>query len=277
MRIRLASLGGAFLLLWSSGSATAQGIDETLRFARSLQAEGEYYRAITEYKRVLFLAPPESTAIRESAVLGVGGALYSGAEYARSADWLHAHLADLPEGERRMEGARLMYRALLAGGAGERLLALSSELEEPTAETRLFEGLAHARIGHWREATSTFRELSDDPRYGPAAFHFASLAAEAERAGWKSPRVAAVLGIIPGAGYWYAGHRQTAVASLVVNSVFIGATAQAFRTDQDLLGAFLSLFSGSWYAGNVYGSALAARRHNENLQEELWSRFDLTP
>jgi hypothetical protein len=239
-----------------------------------LQAEGEYYRAITEYKRVLFIAPSESTATRESAILGVGGALFSGAEYTRSADWLYSHLADLPEDERRIEGIRLMYRALLAAGAGERLLVLSGELGEPTPETRLFKGLAHARIGHWQDATSTFRELSNDPRYGPVAFKFASLAGEAEQAGWKSPRVAAVLGIIPGAGYWYSGHRQTAVASFLVNSVFIGATVQAFRSDQNLLGAFLSLFSVSWYAGNVYGSALAARRYNENLQENLWNRFE---
>jgi hypothetical protein len=167
-----------------------------------------------------------------------------------------------------------MYRAFLADGAGSRLLAVSQQLGDATPETRLYEGLAQARMGNWRKASTLFQSLVADERYGPTAAAFSDLAREGEHAKWKSPAVAATLGIVPGAGYWYAGHRQTAVASLLVNSVFIGATIQAFQTDQNVLGGFLSLFTVSWYAGNVYGSTRAARRYNEDLQEELWSRFE---
>jgi hypothetical protein len=276
MKIRPGSFLAACVLLslCSPSLLSGQVVEETLAFARSLQTEGDYYRAITEYKRVLFLAPLESTAIRESAILGVGGALFSGAEYARSAEWLHAHLIDLRGEDERAQGIRLMWRAFLAEGAGDRLMAVSQELGDPSPEAKLYEGLAFARVGHWGEASVVFRELSGDSRFGSLAIGFASLAHDAEHASWKSPVVAATLGLMPGAGYWYARHRQTAVASLLVNSLFIGATIQAFRADQDILGGFLTLFSVSWYAGNVYGSALAARRYNENLQTDLWSRFE---
>jgi hypothetical protein len=273
MSIRRASLRILVLLLCVAGTSPAQGVNETLGFARSLQAEGEYYRAITEYKRVLYLTEPESLEQREVAILGIGGALFSGAEYARSAEWLHAHVRDLRPGEIRLEGIRMMNRALLADGAGSRLLEISQELGDSTGETRLYEGLAHARIRQWNQAAVRFKSLSMDDRCGPIASRFAVLSQAAVSADWKSPDVAAALGLVPGGGYWYAGHRQTAFASLLVNGLFVGATIQAFRSDQTYLGGFLAAFTASWYAGNVYGSALAARRHNEQLQEQLWDQF----
>jgi len=272
--INLNSLARVLLLLCLPSASLAQGADETLAFARLLHAEGEYYRAITEYKRVLYLAPDESTMIRETAILGIGGALFSGSEYGRSAEWVHAHLTNLRAGEKRMEGFRLMCRGFLADNAGSRLLTVIHELGDSIPETRIYEGLAHANIGHWREAATVFQSLNENESLGPMACRFATFAQEGERAAWKSPRAACVLGIVPGLGYWYAGHRQTAVASLLVNALFVGATVVAFQSDQDLLGGFMSLFTVSWYAGNVYGSSLAARRYNDNLHDEIWGRFE---
>lgn len=272
--IRLADLKNLLLLLCLSAELSAQGIDATLGFAQSLHAEGEYYRAITEYKRVLYLVPPESLTIRETAILGVGGALFSGSEYAESAEWLRTHIADLREGDNRTNGMRLMYRAFLADGAGSRLLEVSQGLGDSTTETIFYQGLAYARIRRWHEAATVFRGLSQDEKYGPTASVFTMLAQEGEQASWKKPGVAAALGVFPGMGYWYAGHRQTAIASLLVNGLFAGATIQAFKNDQDILGGFLSVFTVSWYAGNIYGSASAARRYNEHLQEKLWLRFN---
>jgi hypothetical protein len=254
--------------------ASTTEVEEVLGFAQSLQIEGEYYRAITEYKRVLFLTPPESTATRGVAILGLGGALFAGMEYSLSAEWLHAHVEELPGGARRTDGLNLMYRGFLADGAGDRLLQVTHELGDSTPEVRLYQGLAHARMGNWRVARSVFQELGDDPRCGCTATAYCSIADEAARAHWKNPAVARGLALVPGLGYWYAGYKQTAWASLLVNAVFIGATIQAFRSDQEILGGFLGFFTLSWYAGNVYGSAVAARRHNVALQNGLWNRLE---
>lgn len=273
MTIRLSSLVCALLLIGSPPSSSAQSTEDVLGFARSLLTEGEYYRAITEYKRALFLAPAESTAVRELAILGIGGALHSGAEYFRSAEWLQAHLMDLRTGESRSEGLRLIYRSLLACGAGDRLLEVTRATGDSTPDAELYQGLAHARMGRWAEARAVFQELSADERYGSMAAAYTLLAREGEQAKRKSPGLATVLGIVPGLGYWYAGHRQTAIASLLVNGIFVGGTIQAFRADQDILGGFLCLLTASWYGGNIYGSAGAARRYNDELQDELWLQF----
>lgn len=274
MTIRLGSVCCVLLVLFSPALSSACEALHSLRFAQTLQGEGEYYRAITEYKRALFLAPSDSIRIRETAVLGIAGALFSGGQPGRSSEWLLAKLRDIDSEAARVEALHLMYRSLLASRNASRLLSATREVRDSTAEASLYEGLALAQIGRWQEASRRFEYLTGDGRCGPTASAYLAIAREGERAGWKSPGKATALGIIPGLGYWYAGHRQTALASLLVNAVFTGATIQAFRTEQNVLGGFLSLFTVSWYAGNVYGSSHAARRYNDKLQEDLWRRFE---
>lgn len=73
--------------------------------------------------------------------------------------------------------------------------------------------------------------------------------------------------LLPGAGYWYVGQRQTAVTAFLVNALFIGASAHFFMNDNVAAGAiFLTLESG-WYFGGITGAGLAARSYNERLYE----------
>lgn len=84
----------------------------------------------------------------------------------------------------------------------------------------------------------------------------------------KSIRKAEVYNaLLPGAGYWYVGLKETAVTALLVNSVFIAAAAHFI--DRGNVGAAiftLSIESG-WYFGGIYGAGLAAKRYNERLYE----------
>jgi len=274
MRIPLASVFCAVIQLLSPTISSACDAQHILGFAQALQEEGEYYRAITEYKRTLLLVSSDSTRIRETAILGIAGALFSGGEYGRSAEWLLAKQKDLDSEAARAQGLHLIYRGLLTHGDGARLLSVIHEVGDSTGQTSLYEGLALAQAGKWREARQCFEGLSGDDRYGPTAHAYSAVARQGEGAAWKSPRKATALGIIPGLGYFYAGHRQTALVSLIVNAVFAGATIQAFRTDQNVLGGFLSLFTVSWYVGNVYGSSHAARQYNQTLQDDLWRKFE---
>ncbi len=273
MTIHLKFIIVLFNLFFLFALSPAQDIDEMLGFAKSLYVQGDYYRAITEYKRVLFFSPAESTLVREKAVLGIGGALFSGREYARSGEWLNTHLSEFKDTEQHMEATRLMCRGFLRAKSGSRLTNIIVELNDSSPEIQLYAGLAYASIGSWQKASLIFQKLSKDNQFGQIAKNYNKISVEGEQAAWKSPKKASFLNIIPGIGYWYAGHKQTAVASFIVNTVFIGATIQAFKTNQNILGGFLSLFSISWYAGNIYGAVKATQRYNDNLQEKIWTRF----
>lgn len=71
--------------------------------------------------------------------------------------------------------------------------------------------------------------------------------------------------IMPGAGYYYVGLKQTAVCAFLVNGLFIAGAAEAFIHHNIPLGVILTSLESGWYFGGIYGGALAAKSYNENL------------
>ena len=89
-----------------------------------------------------------------------------------------------------------------------------------------------------------------------------------ESARYKNPTVAMLLGIVPGAGYLYAGQPGSALTSLLVNAALAYATYTSFKTDNYGLGIVVGLFSASFYIGNIAGSGNGASRYNERLKRD---------
>jgi hypothetical protein len=71
--------------------------------------------------------------------------------------------------------------------------------------------------------------------------------------------------IMPGAGYWYVGQKQSALTSFLLNSLFLAASIGFFKNKQYAAGLITTGFEAGWYFGGVYGSGLAARQHNQQL------------
>lgn len=87
----------------------------------------------------------------------------------------------------------------------------------------------------------------------------------------KSPLVGGLLGLIPGAGYWYSGEIANGFRSLILNSLFIYGMVHTAQEDQ--WGAFgvITFFEITWYSGSIYGGIDAAQRYNkERLDSALY-------
>lgn len=265
-------LNSILLVCLFLGSSRA-GEDE-LGFARYLLSEGDYYRSITEYKRTLFLENSSNTEVAAQALLGIGQALFAGGEYIRAGNWMRNNLDQLDQLGHSAESRALMARSYLSGNYGDPVIQVYSELLPQDEESRLYLNLGLACSGRWQEAYSGFVNINNSHTLYERSQNYARLSALALESDWKSPTTAGWLAIIPGAGYYYAGHKQSAISSLVVNVLFFWATAQAFESDQNVLGGFLTAFSLSWYSGNIYGSAQAAKRSNARTQEIHWSHFE---
>jgi len=260
-----------FLLLPTTTLGQSNPTEEPLGFASFLMRQGEYYRAITEFNRVLYLSSSADHESRSAAILGIGQALHAGQRYERAGEWLWPRLGELSAAGRLDDGVELMSRSFLDANTGSRLLLLTSEPIFPVQEALFYRPLALANTGNWQDAYQGFLDVPSQSRYGSMAALNADFANNALDASWKSPAKAGWLGIIPGLGYLYADHKQTAAASFIVNTVFWFATYQAFDADQNVLGGFLAVISVSWYASNIYGSVQAAKRYNSRLQSDLWS------
>ena len=98
---------------------------------------------------------------------------------------------------------------------------------------------------------------------------------EGEKLGLRNHTTAGILAIVPGLGYSYDGYKQTALSSFIVNGLFIWATVEAFRRDNQSIGTMLGILSFGWYTGNIYGSVVSAERRNIKLKEDLLLKFDI--
>jgi len=119
---------------WASGKEVVVTETVQLGLADAFLAEGEYYRAITEYKKFLFLFPDSGKA--DYALFGVGTAYYRGEEYEPA--------------------ARTFVAVLEKYGKGAH-----------AAPSAYFEGVSLWKLGRFDRAEAAFdRVASDDPGIG---------------------------------------------------------------------------------------------------------------
>jgi len=222
-------------------------------FGLSFASDFDLYRAITEFKKALFLSPPEERSLEiQYAVLL---AYFLGKKYTEV-----VHLAQttnlgkvssfFPAFHDLVLMLHESYWQLDQKEHAEQLLSL---LDETEAEKLHF-------LSAVQEAD--FRTLVAFAEDRPYLQHMMTGYEKAA----KSLHVAGLLNaVLPGAGYWYVGQKQTATTALLVNGLFVGAATYFFADGNIPAGIItLSLESG-WYFGGIYGARLAAQTYNEKI------------
>lgn len=252
-----------------------------LGLADNFMAEGEYYRAITEFKKFLYFFPDSDQA--DYVRLQIGLAYYRGGECPQAIESFakirqhypseHFATATFYEGVCRSK----LKNPRAAADDFERVAAV-----EPAAPegADALAGIALAALDHedWQASRNALERLSrsyPDTPQGAAARDAIPLVEDAATGPRKSPVAAGMLSaIVPGSGYAYAGRPRDGLVALLVNGLFIAGTAVAI--DQDNIPAAV-LIGGAglpFYLGNIYGSADAARTWNLSIAREL--RRDLS-
>ncbi len=282
--IRLAAI--ILFLTFSSRLCFAeQGIfltdDLQLRVADSFMEQGEYYRAVTEYKRFAILFPDSPKG--EYALFRIGIAYYLGEEYGDAVRTLEKLAKNYPAGlynlsSRYFAGLSLWKKKDHAGAVAAfehialsasspfapRALAAWSLMEldrdDPPAAADLLQRFItdypdHPGIAQVREACSLLAQYEDLPQ--------------------KSEVLAGILSaVLPGAGYVYAGRYGDGLTSFLINGLFIAGTVTAVNNDW-LPAAGLSGGIGlPFYLGNIYGSANAAKKWNRAMKSDMRGRID---
>ncbi|PLX88781.1 MAG: hypothetical protein C0618_03485 [Desulfuromonas sp.] len=239
---------------------------EPLSFADALTAEGDHYRAITEYKRFLHRCPTHADAPR--ARLAIAQSLIAGKrwdEADRALETIFSLDADNPSSVQ----ARTVYAdSAFARSdyplARQRYLSLLES--KPSVAT-----VAHAR---YRIGWTWLEEDAVDAAWE----HFSLL--DSERAAGlsdalqdyrvlprKSPVLAGTLSaLLPGAGQLYTGRARQAILAFVLNAAFLYGAVEAFENDNHVVGGILLFFEGGWYTGNIYNAANNAHKFNRRQQ-----------
>lgn len=261
-----------------------EGALETLQFADHLFLDGDWYRAITEYRRFLFLVKGRH-AEAPRAALAIGEALLRGEQWDAAGRQLDGVAQRTTVAEQRWTALFGAAKAYLADKRPElakpRFRVIVEDPDAPAAlrdEAKWMLAWGHFDAGELEPAHEIFSEIAQAG--GPRA-EAASGAAQAllDRDGLeeKNPLLAGALSLIPGFGHFYLGRFGVGLTSLAWNGLFIFATVSAWVTGQWGLALVLTLFEIGWYAGGVFGAVAGAVRHNRdvlrNWRDDILARF----
>jgi outer membrane protein assembly factor BamD (BamD/ComL family) len=255
-----------------------------LKIADAFLEEGEYYRAVTEYKKLLILFPDSDQA--DYALFRMGMAYYQGEEYEPSV--------------RSFSSLREKYSE-------------SSFIPR----SYYFEGLSYWKLKRFENARDAFDALAEDypqSEFAPLALVAASLAGldegnipvsthrlerlidrypehptsknakeaipligQYQKLPQKSKTLAAILSaILPGSGYIYAGHYGDGATAFLINALWIAGVVTGIHAEYYAVAGIVAGVGVPFYLGNIYGSANAAKKWNLSVKRDLRNQVYLT-
>ncbi len=241
-----------------------QGSDwgKEYRIGLAFAADFDLYRAITEFKRALCLIPEVRRERRLELEYLVALAYFLGQKYVEvvyaveSTELLTVD-GSFPAWRDLLVILYESYNQLGRPGHAEHILKLL-EVEDPAAMQKL------TLLSAVRQAD--FDTLCLDAEKFPEQYGYLNNIVTGYRLGAKSVRKAQVLNaVLPGAGYWYVGLKQTAVTALLINTLFIAAGAKLIADGHTAAGAIVLSLEGGWYFGGIAGAGFAAKSYNEKL------------
>ena len=245
-----------------------------LSFADHLFQKGDYYRAITEYERVLFHYPGHQAA--KTARFQIAEAYLRGERYDQAIERFREISRDLPDDETGRKAyfqlGEAWYQKREYGSAED---VFSSYIERYPADgradaARIKLGWSLLRQGKWQEATNAFRKVPVSSPLHAQAEGLAAGAPDYPARPVKSPALAGGLSaVLPGAGQLYNGRPGDALVSFLLNGAFIWATVEAFRNDNNVTGGILLFFESGWYLGNIYNAVNGAHKYNRRSEQQF--------
>jgi tetratricopeptide (TPR) repeat protein len=272
-----------FVIVLLAGYAGAESQPESLSvmgFADELFRQGDYYRAITEYERFIFLNPKASQVA--GAKMQIGMSYYRGSKWEAARDWFNG----VKEGYEAQAEGREGWLMLAKTHYQMRQYAVAERLldeyirrfpgDERVGDAWIMKGICQARFGNTPWARESFSSV---PTNSPRRADVDSLVGFADRlqdVRLKSPNVAAGLSaVLPGAGQLYVGRPRDAVVSFLVNGVTIAGMVAAFQNDEEVLGGLFALLESSWYFGNIYNASSGAHKYNARQRNAVFEQFEV--
>ena len=276
--------------LWAQSppqtTPTAFSEQQLLKFAEQLMHEGEFFRAITEYRRFLFTYPTSPQQAFVHFRLGI--ALYRGQRY----DEAFNTFQDLAQ---RYPNTRYAKQALL--WQGESLMRQSQYLAaehayreiSTTAQNEEMRQQAYYQLGwallyqrQWHNASAQFQHVTTESNLYQAAQLLATEVKKGQELPRKSPWVAGILsGLLPGSGQLYNGRTGDALLAFFLNALFVAGIVETINQNELAIAGVLSFFEAGWYAGNLYGAINGAHKYNRHSTEtfirNLENRFRVPP
>ena len=263
--------------------------EQVFGFAESLYEEGDYFRAIGEYKRYIYLSPtdkqgPDEIRIEKAAFRIVEG-YYQAKRWSEAIAASNQFLTKYPQSLRYYE--MLYFKGRLENISGNsddaiRTFDLIVMSNEPTYSDRAQYQKAFVMLerSDWGGAGKALRLIPPASQLLPSASALAMEIENKEELSRKSPTTAGILAaVLPGAGHLYVERPRDGLVAFLLNGAFIWGAAELFHHDNYVAGGILAFFELGWYSGNIYSAVSSAHKYNRDKENEfikkLKNRFSL--
>jgi TolA-binding protein len=253
--------------------------DQLLNFAGQLMREGEYFRAITEYRRFLFYYPDDPR--RAMVHFSLGLAFYRGESYVEALHTFQEVTQRYPNTIYGKQAWLWQGESLVRQGQYATAEQLYTEITEHFPQDRIGQQARYQRAWmllyrrQWRDAAAQFQQIAPDSELYQNSQLLAQEALVGERLPTKSPALAGIFsGLLPGSGQLYNGRLGDALLAFFLNSLFIVGAVEAVHSSAPAVAGILSFFEAGWYAGNVYGAINGAYKYNRYTTETFLRNLD---
>lgn len=135
-----------------------------------------------------------------------------------------------------------------------------------------FQGVLYAMENDWVLAKSSFLKMKDINQ----SQKFLKIIESKDLMQFKNPKTALFLSVVPGAGYYYTGYKQTALSSFLLNGLLAYATISNIKNDNTGMAILTGVFSLSFYISNIQGAFKSAKKNNSNQENLLKQKLNLS-
>ncbi|MBL0317060.1 MAG: hypothetical protein IPP69_15375 [Flavobacteriales bacterium] len=141
-------------------------------------------------------------------------------------------------------------------------------------KTLLLNGVLYANKYDWENSIKSYESFNEiQPNQNITTINL-GIAKSALKLKSKKSGLAAVFSLIPGVGYAYTGHKQTAISSFIVNGLLAFATYSNIRNGNYGMAALTGVFNLSFYISNIYGAANSAKRYNSQQKKSIIDKLE---
>lgn len=257
-----------------SVSCEELGPEKIMAFADYLYAQGDYYRAITEYERVVFLFSDHPLA--KTARFQVAMSYLQGDKLEQAIQRFQKCIDTYPKEEISVNSLFMLAEAYsrkksydLAINTLGRFITLYPDHAQADA-ARIKLGFIYLKKGDWLRASEEFHKLPADSALRQTGEGLAEEAKKMPALPKKSPALAGVLSaVLPGVGQLYDERYADAGVSFLLNGSFIWGAAEAFHNHNNVTAGILLLFESGWYMGNIYNAANSAYKYNQRTDRDF--------
>ena len=133
------------------------------------------------------------------------------------------------------------------------------------------QGVLYAMDNDWDSANSSFLKMNDANQ----SQEFIKIIEAKDLINYKNPKTAMFLSILPGAGYYYTGYKQTALSSFLVNGLLAYATTSNIKNNNIGMTLLTGVFNLSFYISNIQGAVKSAKNYNSKQKNLIKSKLNI--